>query len=109
MHDLKQHPSFLHVLYYDHECAIHVSTNHVFHEGTKHLDIDCHSVGEKLEASLIQLLHVSSQNQADDVFTKAHGPRPFYECLSKLDMVAIYQLQACGGEVIDLQDENETS
>ena len=69
----------------------------MFHEHTKHLDIDCHLVREKLQAGVTRLLPISSHNQTADVFTKAAGPRQFYEFINMLGMVDIYQPLACEG------------
>ena len=44
-------------------------------------------------------------NQMTNVFTKAAGPRQFYECNTKLGMVDIYQPPACEGV---LEDRSKT-
>src|SRR3954467_9242445 len=59
LHDLKQHPSRLLVLYYDNQRALHIFANPIFHERMKHLDINCHLVREKLQAGLPRLLPVT--------------------------------------------------
>ena len=51
----------------DSRSAIHIATNPVFHEHTKHIDIDCHFVREKLLASMIAFEHVRSKEQLADV------------------------------------------
>jgi len=62
LHDLKQAPSRLPVLYCDNQSTLHISVNPIFHERTKHLDIDCHLVREKIQAGFVCLLPITSQH-----------------------------------------------
>ena len=85
------------MIYCDKLSEIHISANPAFHERTKHLEIDCHIVREKVQAGVLKLLPVSSKDQVADFFTKSLLPQPFNNLLSKLGMVNIYQPPTCGG------------
>jgi hypothetical protein len=97
MKDLQIQCAKMPVIYCDNLSAIHIAANPVFHERTKHLEIDCHIVREKVQAGVLKLLPVSSKEQVADFFTKSLLPQPFSNLLSKLGMVNIYQSPTCGG------------
>jgi hypothetical protein len=89
--DLNVQCTKLPVLYCDNQSALQIAANPVFHERTKHLEIDCHIVREKLKGGLMKLLPVMSKDQIADFFTKPLLPQQFNTLLSKLGMVDIYQ------------------
>lgn len=73
--DLSILPSLPVPIFSDSKAAIHIARNPIFHERTKHAELDCHFIRQQFLSSLVTLSFVPSSSQLADLFTKSlSGP-----------------------------------
>lgn len=71
-------------IYCDNQSSIKLSYNPVFHEKSKHFEIDFHFTRQKVENNTLRVEFISSQEQHADILTKSLGRLKFDTCQSKL-------------------------
>ena len=68
--ELHQFPSAATVVYCDNISATYLSSNPVQHQRTKHIEIDLHFVRDRVALGEARVLHVPTNSQYADIFTK---------------------------------------
>jgi hypothetical protein len=61
------------VIYCDNISSILLANNPVYHARTKHIEVHYHFIKKKVIAKEIDLIHVSTEDQVVNIFTKALG------------------------------------
>ena len=90
LHSIGLKNLYLVELFCDNSSTIQIVANPVFHERTKHFELDVHFVREKVLAGIIKTVKISSDMQTNDIFTKCLGVVQHNLCCKSLGMFDIF-------------------
>jgi hypothetical protein len=76
------------VIYCDNQSCIKLLENPIFHDRYKHIEIHYHFICDYVQSGVVELQYISTEEQVEDILTKALGRGKFVFFRDKLGVVS---------------------
>ncbi|KAJ0514307.1 putative RNA-directed DNA polymerase [Helianthus annuus] len=90
LEDLKLKPSLPVKMFSDNSAAIQIAANPVFHDRTKHFEIDLYFLREKVAAGVFKIIKIGTEHQPADLFTKGLNITQHNYLCKKLQLLDLF-------------------
>ena len=74
----------------DNQVVLHISSNPIFHEKAKHIEVDCQFIKENIASGCMTTSFVNSNDQLADIFTKSLKDHRIKYICDKLGVFYLY-------------------